>query len=182
VPPYAATPPGYRLVPATPQGVPLADFGDRFVAYLIDYLIMAAVIFVPAVVVVVLMFMVFLNDLQATAYSRSGPSPAFFLFYLALILVLIPFQLLVHYLYQVSYQVRRGQTVGKRVAKIKIVSLADGTPMSVTAARKRWLLGSVAGLVGAFAWLDGLWQLWDQPYKQCLHDKWAQTVVVRVSP
>ena len=31
-----------------------------------------------------------------------------------------------------------------------------------------------------FSWIDGLWQLWDQPYRQCLHDKWAGTVVVKV--
>ena len=29
--------------------------------------------------------------------------------------------------------------------------------------------------------VDGLWQLWDKPYLQTLHDKAAQTVVVKVS-
>ena len=33
-----------------------------------------------------------------------------------------------------------------------------------------------------FRWIDGLWQLWDQPYKQCLHDKWPGTVVIKVVP
>jgi hypothetical protein len=28
---------------------------------------------------------------------------------------------------------------------------------------------------------DGLWQLWDKPWQQCLHDKFAGTVVVKVS-
>jgi hypothetical protein len=30
------------------------------------------------------------------------------------------------------------------------------------------------------SYLDGLWQLWDKPYLQCLHYKFAQTVVVKV--
>ena len=29
-------------------------------------------------------------------------------------------------------------------------------------------------------YLDGFWQLWDKPYRQCLHDKWPRTVVVKV--
>jgi hypothetical protein len=28
--------------------------------------------------------------------------------------------------------------------------------------------------------IDGLWQLWDKPLQQCLHDKAAQTVVVKL--
>jgi uncharacterized RDD family membrane protein YckC len=183
VPPQAAIPPGYRLVPAAPNGAPLADFGERFVAYLLDYLIMGAILLVPAAGGIALVIVTLLHQ-PPTVNDQGQPTvgPTIVLIYLLVVLSLIPLQLLVHYLYQVSYQVRRGQTVGKRVMKIKIVSLADGAPMSVTAARKRWLLGSVAALVGVFAWLDGLWQLWDQPYRQCLHDKWAQTVVVRVRP
>jgi hypothetical protein len=30
--------------------------------------------------------------------------------------------------------------------------------------------------------LDPLWCLWDKPYRQCLHDKPAKTVVVKVDP
>ena len=33
-----------------------------------------------------------------------------------------------------------------------------------------------------FSYLDGLWQLWDKPFLQTLHDKAAQTVVVKVWP
>jgi uncharacterized RDD family membrane protein YckC len=181
VPPHAALPPGYRLVPAAPNGAPLADFGERLGAYFIDGLIMGAIVLVPTVVTMVLFFTALLNDVGTTDYNAQPRiTPAVALLYVLFILVLLPFQLLVRYLYEVTYQLRRGQTVGKRAMKIKIVNLADGAPMSVTAARKRWLLQSGAALIGPFAYVDGLWQLWDQPYKQCLHDKWAQTVVVKV--
>ena len=39
----------------------------------------------------------------------------------------------------------------------------------------------VGAVVPFLSWLDGLWQLWDKPYQQCLHDKVAQTVVVKVN-
>ena len=38
------------------------------------------------------------------------------------------------------------------------------------------------GLIPFFSYVDGLWQLWDKPYLQTLHDKFAQTVVVKVAP
>ena len=40
---------------------------------------------------------------------------------------------------------------------------------------------SSAVIVPFFNWIDGLWQLWDKPYQQCLHDKVAQTVVIKVN-
>ena len=40
----------------------------------------------------------------------------------------------------------------------------------------------VAGsFVPVLSYLDGLWQLWDKPWQQCLHDKFAETVVVKVT-
>src|SRR6185503_2172461 len=38
---------------------------------------------------------------------------------------------------------------------------------------KRYLVERGAALVPAMTWVDGLWQLWDKPYQQCLHDKFA---------
>ncbi len=47
-------------------------------------------------------------------------------------------------------------------------------------------MGTIAGyipwlnsVVPFFYLLDLLWQLWDQPYRQCLHDKITNTIVVR---
>jgi uncharacterized RDD family membrane protein YckC len=49
-------------------------------------------------------------------------------------------------------------------------------------AAKRYLVENVGGtLVPFLFYLDGLWQLWDKPYQQTLHDKFAQTVVVKVA-
>lgn len=47
----------------------------------------------------------------------------------------------------------------------------------------RWLVYVAMGLVSDAlifpVFLDVLWQLWDRPYRQCLHDKAAATIVVR---
>ena len=46
---------------------------------------------------------------------------------------------------------------------------------------KRYLVQHVATiLVPGLNWIDGLWQLWDKPYRQCLHDKFAETVVIKL--
>jgi hypothetical protein len=46
---------------------------------------------------------------------------------------------------------------------------------------KRWAVQWAAGsVVPLLHYLDGFWQLWDKPLQQCLHDKAANTVVVKV--
>ena len=77
-----------------------------------------------------------------------------------------------------------GQTIGKRVMKIKVVALPGRAPLSTGAAIKRAALYAVApqvpGIGGIFALIDSLWLLWDKPHRQCLHDKVADTVVIKV--
>jgi len=47
---------------------------------------------------------------------------------------------------------------------------------------KRYLVQHVATFfVPGLNWIDGLWQLWDKPYRQCLHDKFAETLVIKLN-
>jgi len=56
-----------------------------------------------------------------------------------------------------------------------------GGQLTRAVAVRRWLVDSLgAQLVPFLHLLDGLWQRWDQPYRQCLHDKAADTAVVKV--
>ena len=67
------------------------------------------------------------------------------------------------------------------VNKVAVSSARELTvSVDTSLATRRWLVEVGCGLIGVVALLDGLWQLWDQPYRQCLHDKWPQTVVVKV--
>ncbi|MBO0871597.1 MAG: RDD family protein [Micromonosporaceae bacterium] len=187
VPAQAASPPwypyGYRPpVPVAPSGAPLAEFGDRLVAYLLDSLIVGVVLLIPYVIGAVTFFRRFFEQMDLADQTGTAPSVSgIFVPYLIFLGYTLALQLVAQFGYQVLYQSRTGQTVGKRVMKIRVECL-DGEPLSVATALRRWLMQGPAAMVVPFlTWLDGLWQLWDKPYRQCLHDKVAKTVVVRAN-
>ncbi len=98
--------------------------------------------------------------------------------------MLLVFSLLVQaaigYYFEVTWVLRHdGQTIGKRVLSLRTVGV-DGTALTRAAAHRRYGVQFVATVVPLLAYLDGLWQLWDKPLRQCLHDKAARTVVVKV--
>jgi uncharacterized RDD family membrane protein YckC len=189
VPPQGYGPPGYpyppappRPAPVAPGGAPLAEFWERLVAYLIDSLLLGAIVMVPLLGLLAALFFT-LFDINPADAAQAQPSVGRLLLFEALAFVvalLVP--LVAMYVYHVPLMVRTGQTPGKRIMKIRIVNAADGGPLDRRQARLRWVVHFVAGtLAPYFSWADGLWQLWDQPYRQCLHDKCAVTVVVKVA-
>ncbi|MEH1016443.1 RDD family protein [Micromonospora sp. CPCC 206060] len=188
VPPY----PGLRPPPPPPTAPgnrPLASFGDRLLAHLIDagiWSVVAAVLFVPAFG---LLYYNFLSDMYPDGLAQPNavaPDPAtvFSDFVVPLLLLeagLIAVMLLLYYVYYVEIMFRSGQTVGKRAMKIRVVPLDPAVPLTRGLAFRRYTVQFLAGMVvPGMNLLDGLWQLWDKPYQQCLHDKFARTVVVKV--
>jgi uncharacterized RDD family membrane protein YckC len=175
--------------PTTPDGQPLAEFTDRLLAFLVDLAVLFVVSLILVIPAVIGMFVVLSGTIGKIQYDADGnainePSPAAVILPLLAIYggVLI-LTVLFSYLYEVEHALRRqGTTWGKRVMKIRIVPLGDSTaPLTRGVLQRRWLVWYVLGaVVPFFRWIDGLWQVWDQPYKQCLHDKWAGTVVVKV--
>ncbi|TNM34558.1 RDD family protein [Streptomyces sedi] len=90
--------------------------------------------------------------------------------------------LLVYFVYEALMLTTRGQTLGKMAMRIRVAMLADG---SLPRGQAGWLRAGVYSLpqllpcVGFIFWLvNVLFCTWDQPYRQCLHDKAARTVVV----
>jgi uncharacterized RDD family membrane protein YckC len=121
------------------------------------------------------------------ADSSAAGDPVPWGFFVGLFAIEIGFLVLLmglYYLYYVEYQLRRGgQTVGKRVMKVRVTPLDPAGRLNRGMLAKRWLVQAVAGsFIPFFSYLDGFWQLWDKPFQQCLHDKFAQTVVVKVNP
>ena len=171
--------------PLSPGGQPLADFGTRLLAVLIDSAIVtgiAMIVFTPA-----LFFFVFtrMDEIMATE-PGVAPRPDVFGDFVGPLLLLeaglILLLLVAYYVYYVEMMYRSGQTVGKKVVGIRVVPADPQRRLTRGMAAKRYLVENVAGtLVPLFVYLDGLWQLWDKPYQQTLHDKVAQTVVVKVS-
>ncbi|HEX6872026.1 MAG TPA: RDD family protein [Micromonosporaceae bacterium] len=200
VPPagYTAPPVYYGVPPAPPPLAPagqrLAEFSDRLLARLIDGAILGGITMVIIVPVYVLAVLSFVDDL-ATATApvdyEVGVNPAItteemlaaMLPLLGVFAVLMLLSLLLAYLYEVELMFRSGQSLGKRIMKIQVIPVEPGRPLTRGLAAKRYLVQHVAAaFVPGLNWLDGLWQLWDKPYRQCLHDKFARTVVIKLNP
>jgi uncharacterized RDD family membrane protein YckC len=82
-----------------------------------------------------------------------------------------------------------GQTLGKRVVRIRAIDAGTGGPLGPQRGLLRALLPLALGVLGALSAttfslalavvaLDGLWPLW-QPQRQSWHDMIAGSVVVR---
>ena len=161
--PYGSAPP----VEQTPGAAmpPLGGLGRRLVARIIDTLLVA-VVGVP---------------LSLIADAASSRNHNVITFVVEVVLGLLGF------VYEGLMLTRaRGRTVGKMVMGIRVAMLADG---AVPVGRPGWIRSGVywlPGLLSAlcipaiFSLLNVLWCTWDRPYRQCLHDKAAKTVVVRV--
>jgi uncharacterized RDD family membrane protein YckC len=77
-----------------------------------------------------------------------------------------------------------GQTFGKRVMYIQVRELATGGPIDAQRAALRYVVVGLFRIIPffmLFTLFDGLWALWDRN-RQALHDKIAATLVVRVTP
>jgi uncharacterized RDD family membrane protein YckC len=176
-------PPGYPIAPpaVAPNGQPLAGFGERLAARLIDGLILGGfgiVLFIPLFIVINSM----VNNIQVNdrgEITNAGPVfTTFLLLYGGWIVLLF----VAGYVYEVEMMYRSGQTLGKRAMKIRVVPLQPGAPLTRGSAAKRWAVYQLVGaVVPMFSLLDGLWQLWDKPFQQCLHDKAATTAVVKLA-
>jgi uncharacterized RDD family membrane protein YckC len=75
--------------------------------------------------------------------------------------------------YFVWFHTKSGQTLGKKAARIRVVTI-DGSPLTWGKA----LLRYIGMLIGSSVfWLGNLWALWDSD-RQTWHDKIAGTIVV----
>jgi uncharacterized RDD family membrane protein YckC len=180
-------PPGYRPVPLSPGGQPLAGFGERFAGYLIDYAVLTA----ATSVLMVPLFIFAFSQMPdwMTSPDPYAPQPEFAQFWddfllpmIVIYCVVFALSLAALYVYDVEMMWRSGQTLGKKVMKIKVVPLDPTRTLTRGDAAKRWSIKTLAGtFVPFFAYLDAFWQFWDKPYQQTLHDKGGNTVVIKVS-
>ncbi|MFI5646467.1 RDD family protein [Kitasatospora sp. NPDC051705] len=161
--PYDQPPPGYGPagygtpgagpVPGMP---PLGTWPKRILARFIDYLLVQAV-----AVIIVAPF--------ASLGDRSGSAGSF---WLACAIWLVYDALMVG---------RDGQSLGKKAMHIRVAMLIDGNVPTQSAAWTRsavFILPAVLCCAALWWVIDGLFGVFDKPYRQCIHDKAAKTVVV----
>ena len=181
---YPYPPPGYVFAPVSPGGQPLASFGERLGAYVIDTLLYTAAALVLMVPLFILLIAVWVPSIEAA--DSGAADSAFFVSFGALLLLQAGFLVVLLgllYLYHVEYVLRTGgQTLGKKALKLRIIPLDPRARLDRPMAGKRYLAQFVGGfIIPGFSYVDGLWQLWDKPFRQCLHDKFGQTVVIKVT-
>ena len=156
--PTSQVPAYYTGAPTPYQGVAI-----RFVAILIDYLIIGVISGILAIPLLVAAIAVNVTNGNVSAVSL-GP-----------IVALSVVGLVVWFLYFTLLEGRYGQTVGKMALSIKVVRQADGAPIDYGEAAVRTALRIIDGL---FDYLIGAIFIWTSDEKQRLGDRVAQTVVV----
>ncbi|MGX2996962.1 RDD family protein [Streptomyces sp. JNUCC 64] len=143
---------------------PLADSGKRVVARLIDMVLVGIVVGLLSWAFGVGDYSV---DPDSVEYGESfGRSLLAAVLYIGYDTVMIS---------------RTGQTVGKRLMKMRVANLSDGaTPSLQTSLVRAAVLWLPFAFCCACVWtaIAGGWSFFDKPYKQGLHDKAAKTVEV----
>ncbi|MCX4823414.1 RDD family protein [Streptomyces sp. NBC_01142] len=151
---------------------PLADFGKRFLARVMD----ALIVFVPLFLISLLFggWGVATNGDDSwddiTDQMNTGRQWLWSLL-----------SLIAYVGYDTIMVKRSGQTVGKRVMKLRVAMLNDGSVPDTSSSLMRAAVLWVPALVCCFCiwWLVIIVTiLTDKPYKQGLHDKAGKTVVV----
>jgi uncharacterized RDD family membrane protein YckC len=170
-PAYAPTPQGYGSVlgvKATPDGVPLASYGQRVGAWLLDLLIVAVITGILAsywISQLVSWYVNWINDL--IAQTNAGGQPTFDQADLATQITgfiwpitLIGF--LVTVFYQVAFLTTKGATPGKMALGIAVRLRARPGNLSVADALRRQLIyigTTLLGLVPVVGFLSGFIQV-----------------------
>ncbi|GAQ63646.1 RDD family protein [Streptomyces scabiei] len=164
--PYGGDPYGGGPYPNDPLAgmPPLADSGKRVLARIIDMILVGLVVWLLAWAFRISQYTVDSDDFE---FGKSLAQEA-----LAAVLYIA---------YDTVLTVRDGRTLGKKLLKLRVADLDDGsTPSTQTALIRAAVLWIPFAFCCACIWtaIAGGWSFFDKPYKQGLHDKAAKTVVV----
>ncbi|MGC4877037.1 RDD family protein [Micromonospora sp. DT43] len=188
-------PPGWLGRPPEPRphGLRLAGYGRRLVARLIDFgLVFALNVLVNGWFVwrwldelMPYWREAFRRGLEGNTSTEGMPPISEQTGLLQVVIVVIATALWLAY--EVPAMAANGQTIGKRVMRIRAVPIVADQPLGFGRALTRWttlglptLLWYCAGLGLLLQLVDSLSPLFDHPLRRALHDKRAQTVVVEV--
>ncbi len=176
-------------IKVTADGVPLASWGRRLGAWLIDGVILVVLSVILSRIVAPEIWTAFSQAADTITQGTSNQAAAdaaandFAVVVTASAAKLGLSQFLLVSLYCIGFWTTTAQTPGKMAVGISVRRMDRTGPLDVmTAVRRRLLtLLQLVPLV-SFLWLilgliDGLWPLWDDK-RQTLHDKVAQTQVV----
>ncbi|HKX65759.1 MAG TPA: RDD family protein [Intrasporangium sp.] len=164
--------------PVTADGVPLASWGKRVVAYLLDGIILSVIlafltpIFVPEFADVVDEFSTGIEAGDQAAINDFASSIAGVSIKMGLL------SWLVASVYAIAFWVTLAQTPGKMALRISVRHADRPGPIDLPTAIKRRVIPLVGTFIGLLNLVDLLWPLWDGR-RQALHDKVANTLVTQ---
>ncbi|MEU6127523.1 RDD family protein, partial [Streptomyces sp. NPDC047123] len=110
-----------------------------------------------------------LSGEQTTVWLLDGTTAG----YLGLILAVL---LLFGVVYEALPTARWGRTLGKKVCGIQVRDIEGHEAPAFGAALRRWLVYSVPGVL-VIGVVGVVWCVFDRPWRQCWHDKAANTFV-----
>ena len=143
-----------------------AGFGPRFVAVIIDSLLLTALM-IPFLIAI----FVFMSKMSM---SGETPSPLAMIVIAGSYLVIT----LIGLLYQLIFIGKKGATPGKKFMKLR-VTFPDGTyPIGIGKAFLRMIGYMLSGMI---CYIGFLMVIFDKEQHRALHDKIAGTVVIRES-
>lgn len=162
------------------QEVRLAAWWQRVLARIIDLLVVSAL--------TVLVCLPWLLPYLRTAYRNAeqaanpGGRPQFVPLGTRDALLVSLVSALLYFGYDLFQHGLWGRTLGKRALGLR-VTRSDGSRLSWRRVAVRSGLWTLVPAIPTFGLLlqlmDGLWALWDKPWRQSIHDKVAGTVVVQ---
>ncbi|MFJ8581940.1 RDD family protein [Micromonospora sp. NPDC093277] len=185
--------PGQQPLPR-PHGLPLASYGARLVARVIDF---ALVLLLNVVVNGWFVWRLlgefaapwneYVRRVNAGDFRNPEPLPAAGEQFGSLLVTVLLIATALWFAYEVPSMAARGQTFGKRLVGIRALPVEADAPLGFGRATRRWstlglptLLWFCCGLGLLLQFVDVVSALLDQPLRQALHDKRAQTVVVQL--
>ena len=158
-----------------------ATFGARLGATLLDGVLYGLLSLIPIIAGIVARAGAFANCSEVaytstgSEYTSCGPGELRGGM-LALGVLLILFGVVGVWIIQMRHLATRGQTWGRKIVGIKVVTADSGLPIGYGKAFGRSIFANL--ISGWFCGLGYLWMLWDKD-KQTWHDKVVGSVVVR---
>ncbi|MEU7247180.1 RDD family protein [Streptomyces sp. NPDC045251] len=154
-----------------------AGLGKRLAARLVDTVVLGAVTAVAAVPLGVKALdhvngkidEAKLSGETVTVWLLDGTTSTYLGIVLAVLLVFGG-------LYEALPTAKWGRTLGKKLLGLEVRDIEAHEPPSLGAALRRWLVYSVPGLL-AIGVVGVVWCVFDRPWRQCWHDKAANTFV-----
>lgn len=154
---------------------PLAEPGKRILARLIDFLIISIPLY--------LISLPFGGAVEVTSDDGDDFGDAISNSYSGHQLIWSLIGLVVYVAYDTYLTQKDGRTLGKRLLKMRVAMLNDGTVPDTGSALMRAVVLWLPALLccPCLWWLINIVLMFtDKPYRQCLQDKAAKTVVVTV--